>query len=377
MQLTIQNVSTQALFFSDLYATIQPGATLSTTRQQSDLSNMVSLQNAIAAGQVVVTVTPTAAEIASGLLGVETSPAIDLTVAEFDNPLAAATNNMMAATASSASAVVLNPAAAAATGVLTQATITNLGAAARQLVFTTAGATPANQPATAVISGLDVRGRPLTETVYPPNVAGTYTSVNFWSSITNITLAAGGGTGATLAIGLGSKIGLAQLPHVRAGRVAVVQEISGGSVVTNGTVAVPTTQTEATVTGTGDLTVGATITSLNTTTLQLAVDHGAVKTVTFAAPANELAVIAQINAVFPGLAAEGGTGNKYVVLASAQSVAASGSVQVVGGTSLTLLGLTAAFTQGVGNGEYGSYTPNAAPNGATSYAITYEYAQAA
>lgn len=297
-----------------------------------------------------------------------------ITVAEFTNALATATNNLMAATASQLAARRLLPAATPATGVLTQATITSLLAGGpRQLRFVTAGATPAHQPASARVEGWDERGAPQTELVPLKQEAGEFLSTRFWSDLKYIDLAEGQGTGATLAIGLGGKLGLASNPKLRAGRKAVIQEVSGGSVVTNGTVNRAEDGTAASALGAVDL-VGGTPVMPTTETLVVAIDGGADLTVTFANPADLAAIVAAINAVCgAGFAAAGGAGSAYLLLTS-PTTGTSSSIDIkAASTSLTILGLTAGLVKGVGNGLYGSYTPHAALDGSTDFSLTYEY----
>lgn len=300
-----------------------------------------------------------------------------ITVEEFTNALASAANNMMAATASSASVVTLLPATVGATGKLTKATITNLATIPRQLQFTTAGSTPAHQPDTCTVYGKDERGKEQVEVVTLKQTADSTLTTFFWSNVEKIVLAAGQGTGATLAIGLGLKIGLSRKVVSRAGRVAVIQEISGGTVLATGTVALASTGTAATVTGTTNL-VDGTPTLPTTETLVIAVDGAAVKTVTFATPANLAAIVTAINtAVGVAVASAGGTGSKYLKLTSPTTGVDSGIDIRSSSTALTILGLTAGVTKGTGNGKYGSYTPAAALDGATDFAIYYEYDPAA
>jgi hypothetical protein len=300
-----------------------------------------------------------------------------ITVEEFTNALASASNNMMAATASVASVVTLLPAAVGATGKLTQATIDNLAAAPRQLSFATAGSTPAHQPDTCTVYGKDERGKPQVEVVTLKQTADSVLTANFWSDIEKVVLAAGQGTGATLAIGLGLKIGLSQKVVSRAGRVAVIQEVSGGSVVTTGTVALSSTGTSATVTGSVNLVDGTPVMP-TTETLVFAVDGGALKTVTFDTPADLAAIVAAINTVAGAtIAAAGGTGDEFLTLTST-TAGVNSSIDIrAASTSLTILGLTAGVTKGLGNGKYGSYTPAAALDGATDFALYYEYDPAA
>lgn len=103
--------------------------------------------------------------------------------------------------------------------------------------------------------------------------------------------------------------------------------------------------TSATLTGTGDLTVGGLYGgggTLDSTTLILKVD-GAQTTVTFAAPANAAAVLTQINsAVALTVATQSGN---FLVLTS-PTYGPSSSIQIVSGTALSLLGLTAGTTLG-------------------------------
>lgn len=287
-----------------------------------------------------------------------------LCVQEFTNPLATAANNMMAATASQVTEDVLLPAVTPAVGALTQATISNLGTGGpRQIQFTVAGGTPAHRAPTATIYGKDVEGKVTSQVLPLPDVAGSVLS-DFFSDIDKIVLAAGSGTGATVAIGLGALLGLAAPVVSRAGRVAVIQEVSAGSVVTNGTVAEGAV-TAGSVTGSADLSTGGT---LGTETLIIEVDGGAAQTVTFATPGNTAAVVAAVEAVVPGIASD--DGSDHLVLTS-PTTGPDSSIKI-SGTSMTKLGMTAGIYQGANTGK-GTYAPNSAPNGSTSYALYYEY----
>ena len=294
-----------------------------------------------------------------------------ITVAEFTNALATATDNLMEATASQLAARRLLPAALPATGALTQATITNLLAGGpRQLRFVTAGATPAHQPDAATVEGWDERGVPQTEVVPLKQEAGEFLSTRFWSNLKHIDLGEGGGTGATLAIGLGGKLGLASNPKLRAGRKAVIQEVSGGSVVTTGTVNRAEDGTASGVTGTVDL-VTPTPVMPTTETLVVAIDGGADQTVTFASPADLADIVAAINAECGAGFASAST--NYLQLTSPTTGVGSSIDIKAASTSLTILGLTAGLVKGLGNGLYGSYTPSAPLDGSTDFALTYEY----
>lgn len=155
-------------------------------------------------------------------------------VMEFQNPAAASAVGLRAATAS---------VAAASTATLLSAGTDELDVAARQIVFTTAGTTPADAPATAVITGQDWEGNVQTETVTLAQTATTATSTKcFRGTDLEITFPAGDGTGATIAIGWGAKLGLKFKPKVRQGSVMVVQEYEAGSRVVTGTFVIPATE---------------------------------------------------------------------------------------------------------------------------------------
>jgi hypothetical protein len=69
MDLVITNLSaTDPVTIRDLYTTIAPSGVVTITRKASELPAMGGLQAALAAGAVSLSVTPTADEIASGLL---------------------------------------------------------------------------------------------------------------------------------------------------------------------------------------------------------------------------------------------------------------------------------------------------------------------
>lgn len=111
----------------------------------------------------------------------------------------------------------------------------------RNVTFTTAGATASDAPATALITGTDIDNAVLTETVTIAQTATVANGVKAFKTIVSVAYAAAEGTGATVSIGFGAVFGLSKTILSRAGRLAVVQEISAGSVVTNGTFASATT----------------------------------------------------------------------------------------------------------------------------------------
>ena len=298
-------------------------------------------------------------------------PLAAIAVEEFTNALAAASDNMMVATASVLSTEVrLLPDVSGGAGKLTTATITNLSAAPRQLQFTSGG-TPAQQPSTALIHGRNERGKPQTEVVTLLKTAGSVLSAMFWGGVEYVILSAdGGGTAATLAIGLGDKIGLSQKAVKRAGAVAFLHEVTGGAVVApTGTILTASDGTAATVTGTVDL-VTPTPVMPTTETLVMSVDGAAAKTLTFATPANLAAIVAAVNAVWPGIASA--STNYLKLLSTTTGIDSKLDIKSTS-TSLAILGLTAAVTAGVGNGTYGSYKPVASLDGALDFAAYYEF----
>jgi hypothetical protein len=68
MQIVVTNISSAPVYIRDLYAEIPAGGSVTTTRSGSDLSGMDGLIEALDDGTVSVSLTPTAAEIASGFL---------------------------------------------------------------------------------------------------------------------------------------------------------------------------------------------------------------------------------------------------------------------------------------------------------------------
>lgn len=152
-------------------------------------------------------------------------PAADGTAATIAVGIAAGV--LKGATATVTTAVVLNEAD------LNQAV---LQSAPRQLVFTTAGATPAHAPANVLIEGYDVLGRAQSETLSLAQTATTATSVKFYARIKKLTYAAGDGTAATIAISVGVPVGLARKIKTRAGVTGLIRELANAAVVTNGTI---------------------------------------------------------------------------------------------------------------------------------------------
>lgn len=156
-------------------------------------------------------------------------------VDEWTNPLAAAAAGLKAATATTVAPQTILAAA------LLTAGKDELAARPRNVTFTTAGGTPADAPATVVITGTDIDGEALTETVNVAQTATIAEGVKAFKTITSIVYAAGDGTNATVAIGYGNKFGLSRKAKTRTSAVMRGTEIAAGSVVTNGTLVVAST----------------------------------------------------------------------------------------------------------------------------------------
>lgn len=105
----------------------------------------------------------------------------------------------------------------------------------RQVVATVAGGTPADAPATATVTGLDVDGNALTETLTLPQTATTVTGTKCFAQVTKIEMPAADGTDATVSFGTGAVLGLKVSPMVLGtAPVGIMAETYDGAVVTNG-----------------------------------------------------------------------------------------------------------------------------------------------
>jgi hypothetical protein len=153
----------------------------------------------------------------------------DRTTDELTDPLAAAAAGLRAATATTVA-----PQTVLAAGLLAGG-VAELLARPRNVTFTTAGATPADAPATALITGTDINGDAMTETVNIAQTATIANGVKAFRTITSIAFSAADGTGATVSIGYGNAFGLRRKARTRAGAVMRGTEVSAGTIVTNGT----------------------------------------------------------------------------------------------------------------------------------------------
>lgn len=298
----------------------------------------------------------------------EMAPMAGITVEEFTNPIS---NDSSAAALLAAAATVASVVTLASTDLIA-AGLTQLGLWPRQLIFTTAGTTPADAPASATIVGVNHEGAVTTETVTLAQTAAAANSTAFWRSITSITYPAADGTGATVAIGYDSAV----ISNARA------------------TVTTPVTLTAANGLLQTDLsrhprqlvftTAGTTPAHAPATALVTGVDaagNAQTETVTLAQTATT-ATTTKFFAGFSSIAYAAGDGTGATV--------AIGFVDTTIGLSKkvkTRAGLTSAIREVydgslVTNGTltaaasalpFGSYTPNAAPNGVHDYCIYYEF----
>jgi hypothetical protein len=168
-------------------------------------------------GQETFTVPAEGAAITRGLLDITdgadvegltllfTAPAPGGSIAFGAGSLAGAAAGLKVATATVAAPVTLSP-----SDMLT-AGKTALSAGPRRLIFTTAGATASDAPATATITGIGPDGNAYgaAEVLNLSQTAGSVTTVRPYKSIINIVYSAADGTGATIAIGYSSRFATA------------------------------------------------------------------------------------------------------------------------------------------------------------------------
>ena len=105
---------------------------------------------------------------------------------------------------------------------------------ARNITVTTAGATPADAPATALITGIDINNAVISETITVAQTATVATGVKCFKKITSITLPAADGVAATLSFGIGNAMGLELPAKIRStggsAFVATLRELVDGAV---------------------------------------------------------------------------------------------------------------------------------------------------
>jgi hypothetical protein len=150
-------------------------------------------------------------------------------VLELTNPAAGAAADLKDATASTVAVQTWARAA------LKSAGLTKLALhGARQLRLTTAGVTPADAPATCVVTGEDINGAVISETVTLSQIAGYADTVKCYSDVTSIVFAAGDGVNATIALGMNDTFGLPSKIKARASGASVLAELVDGSAVGTG-----------------------------------------------------------------------------------------------------------------------------------------------
>lgn len=175
------------------------------------------------------------AEIEARLVALEVGATSQVVVAEYTNPAAAAAAGLQAATTVTVAPRTVLAAAMLAPG------LAALAAYPRNITITTAGSTPTDAPATATVTGTCF-GEAQSEVLTVPQSATIVQGAKcFDDAGLSVAFAAADGTDATNSIGFGQKFALPEKIKSRAGRLAVIQEVAAGSVVTNGTFVAPAT----------------------------------------------------------------------------------------------------------------------------------------
>lgn len=149
---------------------------------------------------------------------------------EWTNPAAVSTTALKAATATQAAPLTISSFVAGGVAALL--------AYPRNVTFT-GGSTTADCPSTVDLVGTDVNDAALLETV--ALTSGSGTGVKAFKTLTSVAYGAGGGTGGTVAIGIGGKLGLTHPAKTRVGVVNVIREYAVNAVVTSGTYVIAAT----------------------------------------------------------------------------------------------------------------------------------------
>lgn len=163
-------------------------------------------------------------------------PLAALTVDEFTAPVAADVDGIKLAALSTlaASAFV----AADLDGVVGD----NVMDPPRNITITNAGTgTAADAPASATVTGIDVNGAVMSETISVPQTGTIVEGVKCFRKVTGITMPVGQGTGATISFGFGALLGLGKKARSRAGLVPLALEVMSGAYVTTGSLSSPST----------------------------------------------------------------------------------------------------------------------------------------
>jgi hypothetical protein len=156
------------------------------------------------------------------------TPSANLIVEEYTNPKAADVDAIRLATACAITARTLS--GSGLSGVIGGGTMT----AGRNVTVTTSGSTPADAPASVVITGMR-NGEIITETLVPAGTAATVAGVKIFDKVTSIAEAAAASTDASLSYGFGVVLGMSATIKSRAGMTFCVREIVDGGFVTTGT----------------------------------------------------------------------------------------------------------------------------------------------
>lgn len=236
----------------------------------------------------------------------------------------------------------------------------------RGLVFT-GGGTAAHAPATAVVTGKDINGRVVVETVVL--TAGSGASAHWFAHIDSIAYVAGTvAADATVAVTPTAAVGLSRHIKTRLAITQLTNAIIGGvwllPATMTGTVAAPVSTAE--YTGTVDISSAASVAALNGLTVIVAV-NGAPHTITFAAPATIFDVVTQARTQAPGLQVSLTDNNTHLRFQATRTLV------ITGGTANAAIGFPAGPTTAPSALPNGTYAPVTALDGATSLAIYYEY----
>jgi hypothetical protein len=147
-------------------------------------------------------------------------------------PLYTRTVEQMTAPPAATAAVILNAVApGVATTSYTYSSLTGTTGSAKMAVprnvrVTTSGVTPAHAPTSIVVSGVDVNGDAISETLTPAAVAGYVDGAKCFSKVTSVVLGAGnGGVDCLIDVGIGAVLGLSQLPISLAGLATAAPDI--------------------------------------------------------------------------------------------------------------------------------------------------------
>jgi len=242
----------------------------------------------------------------------------------------------------------------------------NLAKYPRAIVFT-GGNTAAHAPTLATITGQDINGRSVVETV--KLTAGSGTGVTSFAHIDSIAFNAGNtAADALMTITFTDAIGLRRPIKTRLSLTQLTNAIIGGVWLTpatmTGAVAAPVSTAE--YTGTVDISSAASVAALNGLTVIVAV-NGAPSTITFAAPATIFDVVTQARTQAPGLQVSLTDNNTHL------RFHASRTLVITGGTANAAIGFPAGPTTAPSALPNGTYAPATPVDGATSLAVYYEY----